>query len=319
MAHEFHYPPDLFELLVETIARLNRGKKGVLLFLQGAGVAKEDLTEMEGVVRGYPDSISKFAIARNVLTKVNARGDSGLAPRREIIKRVVEFENFETCWPEDRLKAKGLVASVREVVNAKDSFTRMKQERDNEREQEQARRRSAQTLAAQKKAAVAEITSRLFALFGMDDKPQERGKLLESVLNDFFRTYGILVREDLRRKAPDSAVVVEQLDGVIEIDGAVYIVEMKWLNSPVGTSEFFPHLSRLFLRSEARGIFISTSGFTEAVVKECTTALAQKTMILCSLQEIVLLLQRQGDLTAFLKKKLNAAIIDKNPYLEILT
>jgi hypothetical protein len=318
MAHEFQYPPDLFELLVESIARLSRGKKGVVLFLQGAGVAQEDLAEVTRTVRDQPGTISKFEIVRNVLTKVNARGDSGLRPRREIIKRVVEFENFETCWPEDQLKAKGLVASVRQAVNAKDSFTRMKQERDVERDQVIVRQRVEQTALAVRRTSIENINCRLSALFGMDDKPHERGKLLETVLNDLFRVYGIHVREDFRRKALDSSLVLEQIDGVIELDGAIYIVEMKWLNAPVGTSDFFPHLSRLFLRANAFGIFISTSGFTEPVVRECTTALAQKTMILCSLREIVMLLQRQDDLIAFLKKKTSAAIIDKNPHLEIL-
>lgn len=318
MADAFHYPPELLELLVETVPRLSRAKKGVVLFLRGAGVADEDLSEVERTLARNADSINKFEIVRNVLTKVNVRGDSGLRPRREIIKRVVEFENFETCWPEDQLKAKGLVASVREAVNAKDSFTRMKQERDAEREVTVARQLAEQTAAAEKRAKIEQVDIRLSALFGMDDRPQERGKLLEGVLNDLFRAYGILVREDFRRKDPDTSVVLEQIDGVIEIDGSVHLVEMKWLNTPVGTGEFFPHLGRLFLRANAQGIFISSAGFTVPVVKECATALAQKTMVLCSLQEIIMLLQRRDDLLSFLKKKSRAAIVDKNPYLQIL-
>ena len=34
----FHYPPELFSLLVDTIPLLNRSKKDVLLFFRGAGV-----------------------------------------------------------------------------------------------------------------------------------------------------------------------------------------------------------------------------------------------------------------------------------------
>lgn len=318
MTEAFHYPPELFDLLIETIARLTRSKKGVVLFLRGSGVAGEDLSEVDGIVTNAPDSINKFDIVRNVLTKVNARGDSGLRPRREIIKRVVEFEHFETCWPTDQLIAKGLVASVREAVNTKDAFTRMKQERDAEREQTVLRQQAANAALAEKRVKIGEIAVRLSALFNMDDKPQQRGKLFEGVLNDLFRTYGIHVHEDFRRKDPDSSTVLEQIDGVIELDSAIYLVEMKWLNAPVGVSDFFPHLSRLFLRANAHGIFISSAGYTEPVIKECRTALAQKTMVLCSLQEIVILLQRQDDFIAFLKKKSHAAIVEKNPYLEIL-
>jgi hypothetical protein len=318
MADEYHYPPDLLELLVEALARLNKSKKGVVTFLRGAGVDESDLADVDEIVRKAPASINKFEIARQALVKVNARGDSGLRARREIIKRVVEFEDYSSCWPEDQLKARGLVAAIREAVNKKDAFTRMHQERDIERAEVIARQRADQAAAAEKRAKIESVNSRLTSLFGMDDRPHERGKLLEAVLNDLFKAYGINVREDFRRKDPDSSVVIEQIDGVIEMDGAIHLVEMKWLNGPVGVGEFLPHLSRLFLRANAHGIFISSSGYTEPVIKECATALAQKTMILCSLQEFVMLLQRQGDLIAFLKRKSQAAIVDKNPFLQIL-
>ncbi|HHW4678085.1 MAG TPA: hypothetical protein ACQGQH_01100 [Xylella sp.] len=319
MAERFHYPPEVFSLLVNTIPLLCRSKKDVVLFFKGAGAPQEDYAEVDLLVSTNRNAINKYEIARNVLTKVNARGDSGLAPRREIIKRIVEFEAFSTCWPNDQLIAKGLVAELRETVNVKDSFTRMKQERDCEREQVLSRQRAKQAAAAEKRAKIEDVSKRLFTLFSMDDKPQERGKLLETVLNDLFKAYGIHVREDFRRKSPDTGTVIEQIDGVIELDGAIHLVEMKWLNVPVGIGEFSPHLSRLFLRANTRGIFIATNGYTEPVLTECKNALNLKTIFLCSLQEFVMLLQRQGDLVALLKRKSQAAIVDKNPYVEILT
>lgn len=318
MAEQFHYPPEVFGLLVDAIPLLCRSKKEVVLFFQGAGVAQDDLAEVARAVRIDPGSVNKYDIARNVLTRVNARGDSGLRARREIIKRVVEFEEFSTCWPDDQLKAKGLVGDLRKIVNVKDSFTRMKQERDAEREQVVARQRAEQAAAAKKRANIEDVSKRLVTLFSMDDKPQERGKLLEAVLSELFKAYDILVREDFRRKSPDTGTVLEQIDGVIELDGTLHLIEMKWLNVPVGMGEFSPHLSRLFMRANAHGIFIATNGYTESVLAECRSALNLKTIFLCSLQEFVMLLQRQGDLVALLKRKSQAAIIDKNPYLEIL-
>jgi len=319
MAEQFHYPPEVFNLLVDTIPLVCRSKQDVVLFFQGAGVAPEDVAEVAHIVVTNRNAINKFDIVRNVLTKVNARGDSGLRPRREIIKRITEFDNFDTCWDSDRLKAKGLVAELSKTVNIKDSFTRMKQERDAEREQALARQHAERVAAAKKRAKIEDASRRLFALFGMDNKPQERGKLLEAVLNDLFKVYDIHVREDFRRKSPDTGTVLEQIDGVIELDGAIHLVEMKWLSGPVGIGEFSPHLSRLFMRANAHGIFIATNGYTESVLTECKNALNLKTIFLCSLQEFVMLLQRQGDLVALLKKKSQAAIIDKNPYLEVLS
>ncbi|TWC13803.1 MULTISPECIES: restriction endonuclease [unclassified Pseudomonas] len=318
MASEFHYPPEVFNLLVDTIPLLFRGKKDVVLFFQGAGVSQEDLREVTRIVSTNRNAINKYEIVRNVLTKVNARGDSGLRARREIIKRVTEFDNFDTCWDSDRLKAKGLVSELGKTVNVKDSFTRMKQERDAERGQVVSRQRAEQAAAAEKRTKIEDVAKRLFALFAMDDKPHERGKLLEAVLNDLFKAYGILVREDFRRKDPDTSTVLEQIDGVIELDGTIHLVEMKWLNGPVGIGEFSPHLSRLFMRANAHGIFIATNGYTESVLTECKNALNLKTIFLCSLREFVILLQRQADLVGFLKTKSHAAIVDKVPYLEIL-
>lgn len=318
MADSFHYSPEIIQLLIKTIPLLCRSKKDVILFFQGAGVEFADLAEVTVIVRNNPSSINKFEIARNLITKINIHGDSGLKVRREIIKRVVEFESFENCWENDQYKAKGLVTSIREAVNKKDAFTRMKQERDAERSERVAQQQTERSLAAERRKKLEAINQRLSALFMMDDKPQERGKLLEGVLNDLFRAYGILVREDFRRKAPDTAVVVEQIDGVIELDGTIHLVEMKWLNTSIGIGEFAPHLSRLFMRANANGIFIATNGYTSSVLSECRTALSHKTLFLCSLHEIILLLQRQDDLITFLKRKSQAAIIDKNPFLEIL-
>jgi len=319
MAEAFHYPPDLFELLVETIPRLFRSKRAVVLFFQNAGVAEEDLVDIVKIVSSDRDSVNKFEIVRNVLIKVNTRGDSGLSARREIIKRVTQFETFDTCWESDRLMAIGLVARIREAVGKKDSFTQIKQERDAERAKHIAKQETEHAVAAKKLADINAISQRLAVLFGMDDKPQERGKLLERVLNDLFRIYGILVREDFCRRDPDTSVVVEQIDGVIELNGHIHLVEMKWLNAPVGVGEFSPHLSRLFLRQNANGIFIATNGYASSVESVCKEALSQKTVFLCSLREIVMLLQRQDDLVELLRKKSQAAIVDKNPFLEILS
>lgn len=318
MADSFHYPPEVFSLLVDTIPLLCRGKKDVLVFFKGAGVPDADMASMVTQLRTDAKSVNKYQIARHVLEALNSRGDSGLAARREVIKRIVEFEEFSTCWPTDQLKAKGLVADIRKVVNVKDSFTRMKQERDAERQQTTQRAREEQAELAAKRAQVHSVRDRLFSLFGMDDKPNARGNLLESVLNDLFRAYGILVKEDFRRKDQDGPTILEQIDGVIVLDGIVHLVEMKWLKDPVGVGDFAPHLVRLFARASAHGIFISSSDYTAPVIKECASALNQRTMFLCSLKELVFLLQREGDLLAFLRKKSQAAIVDKKPFLEVL-
>lgn len=60
MPEVFHYPPDLFNLLVNTIPLLCRSKKDVILFLCGAEVAQEDLAEVELSVNADRNSINKY-------------------------------------------------------------------------------------------------------------------------------------------------------------------------------------------------------------------------------------------------------------------
>src|SRR5262245_46387026 len=96
----------------------------------------------------------------------------------------------------------------------------------------------------------------------------------------------------------------------------MYLVEVKWWNEPLGVQSVSHHLVRVFNRDQARGIFISASGYTEPAVKTCKESLHRMVVVLCNLQEIVMLLEKEEDLKAFLKEKIRAAIVHKNPFYE---
>src|SRR4051812_40858802 len=110
----FQYPPDLFNLLEKTIPLLCPKKNDVLLFFRGAGVSDSMTKDLADRLKITPKEINKYEIARVTLERLNARGDRTLRERREVLRRVVEFENYESCWPDDQIKAKGFVASVRD-------------------------------------------------------------------------------------------------------------------------------------------------------------------------------------------------------------
>lgn len=313
----FHYPPDVFNLLVDTIPRLCKSKQDVLLFFRGAGVPDADLVDMQTQVSKSREAVSKFAIARDVLTKVNLRGEAGLRPRREIIKRVVEFEEFSMCWPSDLDRAKANVADLRRMVQVKDAFTKMQNAHNELQAEKAAAARSEHAAKVAKKRRIADVRDRLNALFAMDSEPQKRGKLLEGVLNDLFRAYGIHIKEDFRRHDQGGIGVVEQLDGIIEFEGYTYLVEMKWLKGSVGVDELSSHFMRLYARPDVRGLFISSSDFANTCIAECKAHAANKTMVLSSLREFVLLLMNEGDLLEMLRVKIRAAVLEKRPFLEI--
>lgn len=318
MDSSYHYPPELLSLLVDTIPLLFRSKDDVLLFFRGAGVTSDVLADLQRRVREDRTKISKYEIARTVLERVNERGDSTLRERREIIKRVTEFENFSSCWAEDQLKAKGLVSEIQGVVNVKDSFTRINQEREKERQERAETTRKEIAATQERKKSIDELKQRLYSLFPMDDEPQKRGKLLERVLNDLFKIYGISIREDFKRVDSDGAGVIEQIDGVIEFKGQIYLVEMKWLKDPVGVDRLGQHLVRLYHRDGARALFIAANGYAATTISECKEALDKKIIALVNLDELVMMLEAHRSLTDMLDAKIQAAIVEKNPYHRVL-
>jgi len=308
----YHFTPDLLNLLVQTIPRLCRSKNDVLMFFRSAGVPARHVGDLAAIVQRDKDSITKYELVRRVLERINAEGDTALAARREVVKRVVEFEDFSSCWPADLLEAQGLVAQIRRVVNVKDSFTRMNIEREKERQQRQKVHEAKVAKIQRRNDERAAIRKALFALFG-ETNPQKRGKALEGILNRLFKVEEILIREAFTLRGSEGEGIVEQIDGVVEIESHVYLVEMKWWNEPLGVGDVSSHIVRLFGRGDARGIFISSSGYTEPAVTTCKDALHQKVVVLCKLEEIVQLLDSEASLRELLKDKVRAAIVEKNP------
>jgi len=91
---------------------------------------------------------------------------------------------------------------------------------------------------------------------------------------------------------------------------------MKWYKGAIGVDVVSPHLVRVFSRGEARGIIISANGFTEPAIVTCRDALSQITIILCEISELVFLLDAESDIKSWLRKKVQAAIIEKNPLVK---
>ncbi|MEW6710959.1 MAG: restriction endonuclease [Candidatus Riflebacteria bacterium] len=311
----YQYPPELFNLLVDTIPLLCRSKTDCLLFFQGAGVEFEILRDLDAKLKADRNSTNKFEIVRTVIKRLNEKGEGSLRERREILKRVTQYDDFSTCWPNDQLKAKGLVSEIQRVINVKDSFTRLNQEREKERlsriEENQKRINDQE----KKRLELETLKKDFFSLFSSSD-PHARGKLLEGALNRIFAHFNVLIREAFTIKGTNNEGVVEQIDGVVEIDGEIYLVEMKWWAKPIDKGEVSQHLVGVYHRSCARGIFISASGYTPAAILICKEALLKGVFVLCDLKEIVFLLERGDNFKEYLKEKIKAAIIEKNPYVE---
>ncbi len=307
----YHFPPDVFDALADAIPLLVRARKDVLLFFRGCGVDRKLLEDLT-IRMDWDRDFGKYAATRHVLTVLNDRGEPALRERREVVRRVAEFDEFASCYPDNRLKAQGAVATVRQLVNKKDAFTRM----DLAREEEQRKHREAIDAAMNaekaKRQALERTREDLFRLFGEKD-PHRRGKALEGVLNRLFDNSGILVREAFVVTNPEGGGAVEQIDGAVELDGRLYLAEMKWWNKPLGRVDVDPHLVSVFSRGEAGGIFISASGYHDSAIEDFKGALAHRVVVLVELQEIVDMFRIEASLVDLLRAKIKEATLTKRP------
>jgi hypothetical protein len=308
----YHFSSDLIELLTAAIALLNRSKPGVLTFFRSCGVPDSMTAALRERVEGNPVSISKYEIAGTVLKLINDGGDRMLRQRREVIKQVTEFEDFGLCWPDDQLKAKGLVSDVRRYVNVKDSFTRMQQAEEDHRLKEARQQRLTAEAKQKRRDTFAALRTRLVSLSAITN-PQQRGLALEGVLNDLFKIDGLSIRDAFTIK-DENGRVQEQIDGLIALDGQPILVEAKWHKVPIGRGEISQHLVRLYGRAGVLGLFLSSSRYTDPAIAECKTALTQRVIVLAEVNEILMLLEDpDANLGGWLRSKIMAATVDRQP------
>lgn len=104
----FHYPSELILLLVDTIPRLCRGKKDVLLFFRSAGVPDSYTSDIELQLRADRDSVKKNDMVRTVLQRLNENGEKALRERREVVKRIVEWKTSQRAGLQTSYRPKGL-------------------------------------------------------------------------------------------------------------------------------------------------------------------------------------------------------------------
>lgn len=89
---------------------------------------------------------------------------------------------------------------------------------------------------------------------------------------------------------------------------------MKWLKKTVGVGEVSQHLVRVFHRNAMRGIFISYTDYAPSAITVCKESLSKMVVVLCRLDEFVAALEREQDIREFLKVKVRASMVDKEPF-----
>lgn len=88
-------------------------------------------------------------------------------------------------------------------------------------------------------------------------EPQPRGYAFERFLKDLFDAYGLAARASFR-------LVGEHIDGSFELGSETYLLEARWKNAMTAAGDLHAFAGKVGGKAAwSRGLFVSTSGFTE--------------------------------------------------------
>lgn len=293
----YHYPPDVLELLVDTIPRIIKTKAALLDFFEQAGAPEGLMTEWRAKLNRDRMGTSKYHLARGLLQGLNALGDEARPVRHEVLRRLARHADFSAGWEDDRERAEELVARIRELAGEADAHTWHA-----DCEPARTRRDAYYTWlkhTENRREALDAVKRDLYQAFGVTE-PAERSVILGSLLPRLFTCHGLPIRQASTASPLSDAALL------MDFDGTRYLVELRWTDRPLDFRQLAPHLVTLYGCPDLRGLLISSSGFTPQAIRDLGSILPLR-LVLCPLQEIVLLLEEGRDLNKLLRTKVQAA------------
>ena len=246
---------------------------------------------------------------RTILYRLNNNKENTfLRERYEILKRLIEFEDFNICWPDTVDKAKSLVDQLKEEDSKnswlKDMETHLMVRRIREFDDENP--------VHQLKIQRTFLRDDLLKILSEQDE-RKRGKELVDIINNLFTLHEIPIIDPFKKNILSNEGLIEQLDGIVEINNAKYLVELKWSKKRLGLDEVSNHFMNVFYRQQLRGILIGVNGFEIEAIDLCKKSYERVMVILCKLEELLNLMSKYENLNEFLQKKIDAAVKDNNP------
>jgi hypothetical protein len=253
--------------------------------------------------------LTKRQSAASILEQMSRDG-TDRAMVRKLIDRAAKWDAFHLSDKE--YEARGVVQKAREIVGvlaAADEKERAKLERITRGREEQQRK---EREAAFKKQSV--LLLQQFDDAARDDgEPQQRGYLLQDLLNRVFDLHGIPILKAFTRNAG-----AEQIDAAFEFEAWYYVVECRWRAKLADTREL-DGLSGQVTRSgrQTMGLFLSINGWSDNVVPMLKQN-QQKNIILMEGYDLRMVLAHPVELRSLLKAKLSALNLHAEPYHSVV-
>jgi hypothetical protein len=250
---------------------------------------------------------SKREAGSMILDELARRGEDQVVIRK-LIKLAASWTAFHLA--QDEYDSRGVVQKARALDGAlAEMDEREKVEHDRQlresidrkrREKEQIVRRESALLLAQ------------FEQAAHDGDPQQRGYLLEDLLNRLFSLHGIKVIRSFRRNEGG-----EQIDAAFEMEGWHYLVECRWRDSLADIRQL-DGLAGQVRRSgrQTMGLFLSINGWSKHVVPLLKQN-PDKNIFLMEGYDLRCVLDLRADLRELLKGKLSTLNLDSEPYFSV--
>ncbi|SER54403.1 restriction endonuclease [Salipaludibacillus aurantiacus] len=140
---------------------------------------------------------------------------------------------------------------------------------------------------------------------------QERGYTFEKYLYDFFKSNQLSPRESFK-------LIGEQIDGSFSFKNEIYLLEAKWTKKLVDKGELVKFNEKVSSKSRfTRGFFISFSGYSEEALATFNSGRSVN-IVLMTVQELVISLEREIDFNIVLEKKIRALAEEGKFYKNII-
>lgn len=237
-----------------------------------------------------------------------AKSGADHAVVRSIVDIAADWSAFHLA--QNEYQARAVVQKARElrgVIAVADAREREQADIAREAAAQQRRREQRETLARQSALLLAQ-----FDQAASSSDHQQRGYLLEDLLNRVFDLHGIPVLRAFRRNGGG-----EQIDAAFELDGWHYLVECRW-RARLADIRQLDGLAGQVARSgrQTMGLFLSVEGWSEHVIPLLKQNPA-KAIFLMEGFDLRTVLDQRIDLRRLLKAKISALNLEAEPYLSV--
>ncbi|MCJ7932502.1 MAG: restriction endonuclease [Chryseobacterium sp.] len=140
-----------------------------------------------------------------------------------------------------------------------------------------------------------EFIDRFETLQKANDDPQllqQRGRDFEELINNIFQEETVLLRKGFHTADNKS----EQIDGAIEIDNRIFLIETKWVKSNIAASDLFSFIGKIENKFFGTlGIFISKEKLSENFIDALNKGRRQVVLVIHG-EDIDLLFNPKNDI-----------------------